>query len=92
MYGTFEKPSIPNLLMQRIIEFVPEHAPTITTLSYFVNVAVVKRDKMVATSFDIALCNYTRSRQQGNYYDRIISLATALEAALTGSDDRHSQR
>ena len=49
--------------------------------------AVVKRDKMVATSFDIALRNYTRSHQQGDYYDRIINLATALEAILTGSDD-----
>ena len=87
MYRTFEKSSMPNLLMQRVIEFAPEHAPAITTLGDFIDLAVVKRDKMVATSFDIALGNYTRSHQQGNYYDRIINLATALEAILTGSDD-----
>lgn len=87
MYRTFEKSSMPNLLMQRVIEFAPTHAPAITTLGDFVDLAVVKRDKMVATSFDIALRNYTRSHQQGNYYDRIINLATALEAILTGSDD-----
>ena len=87
LYRTFQKSSMPNLLMQRVIEFAPEHAPAITTLSEFVDAAVVKRDKMVATSFDLALHNYTRSHQQGDYYDRIINLATALEAVLTGSDD-----
>jgi hypothetical protein len=87
MYRTFEKSTMPNLLMQRVIEFAPEHAAAVRTLGDFVDLAVVKRDKMVATSFDIALSNYTRSHQQGGYYDRIISLATALEAILTGSDD-----
>ena len=78
---------MPNVLMQRVIEFTPEQAPAVCTLSDFVDAAVVKRDKMVATSFDLALRNYTRSHQHGDYYDRIISLATALEAILTGSDD-----
>jgi hypothetical protein len=84
---TFQEAGLPNLLMQRVIEFAPEHAPAIAALGDFVDAAVVKRDKMVATSFDIALSNYTRSHEQGNYYDRIINLATALEAVLTGSDD-----
>jgi hypothetical protein len=87
LYRTFQKSGMPNLLMQRVIEFAPEHALAIGALSDFVDAAVVKRDKMVATSFDIALSNYTRSHEQGNYYDRIINLATALEAILTGSDD-----
>jgi hypothetical protein len=87
LYQIFQKSSIPNLLMQRVTEFAPEHAPAVAALTDFVDAAVVKRDKMVATSFDIALHNYTRSHQQGDYYDRIISLATALEAILTGSDD-----
>ena len=86
-YRTFQKSSMPNLLMQRVIEFTPEQAPAISALSDFVDTAVVKRDKMAATSFDIALRDYTRSHQHGDYYDRIISLATALEAILTGSDD-----
>jgi len=87
LYRTFQKSNMPNLLMQRVVEFAPDHARAITALSDFVDAAVVKRDKMVATSFDIALHNYTRSHQQGDYYDRIIDLATALEAILTGSDD-----
>ena len=87
LYRTFQKSGIPNLLMRRLIEFAPAHAPAITALSDLVDAAVVKRDKMVATSFDIALSNYTRSHQQGDYYDRVINLATALEAILTGSDD-----
>jgi hypothetical protein len=86
-YEAFRKSSMPNLLMQRVIEFAPEHAPAIIALSDFVDAAVVKRDKMVATSFDIALLNYTRSHERGGYYERIINLATALEAILTGSDD-----
>jgi len=87
LYRTFRKSSMPNLLMQRVIEFAPEHAPAITVLGDLVDAAVVKRDKMVATSFDLALHNYIRSHQQGDYYDRIVNLATALEAILTGGDD-----
>lgn len=87
LYQTYQHSSMPNLLMQRVVEFTPDHAPAITALSDFLDAAVVKRDKMVATSFDIALLNYTRSHQQGDCDDRIIDLATALEAILTGSDD-----
>lgn len=86
-YRKFQKSSMPNLLAQRVIEFAPEHAPAIAALSGFLDQAVVTRAKMAATSFDIALLNYTRSHEQGDYYDRIIDLATALEAVLTGSDD-----
>jgi hypothetical protein len=87
LYRTFQKSPMPNLLMQRVVEFASEHALAITALSDFLDAAIVKREKMVATSFDVALLNYTRSHQQGDDYDRIIDLATALEAILTGSDD-----
>ena len=87
MTRTFAKPSIPNLLMQRIVTFIPEDAPAIAALTDFLDAAVVKRDKMVATSFDIALSNYNRSHEEGDHYERIVDLATALEAILTGSDD-----
>jgi hypothetical protein len=86
-YRTFRKSSMPSLLMQRVVEFTPEHAPAIDVLNGLIDVAVVKRDKMIATSFDVALLNYTRSHQDGDHFDRVISLATALEAILTGSDD-----
>jgi hypothetical protein len=86
-YRAFKKSSMPNVLMQRVIEFAPEQAPAVSALNDFIDAAVVKRDKMAATSFDIALHNYTRSHQHGDHYDRLISLATALEAILTGSDD-----
>lgn len=86
-HRVYEKSGMPNLLMQRIIEFAPEHARAIGALSDFLDEATVKRDGMIATSFDVALRNYTRSHRHGDYYDRIIDLATALEAILTGSDD-----
>ncbi len=86
LYRSFTTFSMPNLLMQRVIEFVPEHAPAITALSDFLDAAVVRRDKMVTTSFDIALSNYNRSHEAGDHYERVVDLATALEAILTGSD------
>jgi hypothetical protein len=86
LYQTFSDSGMPNLLMQRVIEFAPEHAPAITALSDFLDAAVVKREKMVATSFDIALSNYNRSHESGDHYERVVDLATALEAILTGSD------
>lgn len=87
IYQSFTKSNMPNLLMQRVISFGPENAPAIAALNDFLDAAVVKRDKMVATSFDIALLNYTRSHEEGDHYERIVDLATALEAILTGSDD-----
>jgi hypothetical protein len=87
MYRPFAKSSMPNILMQRVIAFSTEDAIAIAALNALLEAAVVKRDKMVATSFDIALSNYTRSHEEGDHYERIVDLATALEAILTGSDD-----
>lgn len=87
LYRPFEKSGMPNILMQRVVEFSPEDAPAFAALGDFLDHAVVPRAKMVATSFDIALLNYIRSHREGDYYGRVIDLATALEAVLTGSDD-----
>lgn len=87
LYRTFASSGLPNLLMQRVIALSPENAPAVAALNDFLDAAVVKRDKMVATSFDIALLNYTRSHEEGDHYERVVDLATALEAILTGSDD-----
>ena len=87
LFRTFKKSSVPNLLMQRVLELAPEKVSAIDAVSSLVDAAIVKRDKMVATSFDVALFNYTRSHEQDDNYDRVIDLATALEAVLTGSDD-----
>jgi hypothetical protein len=87
LYRQFRPWGMPNLLMQRVVELAPDNAPAITALGDFLDAAAVKRDKMVATSFDIALRNYARSSERGDYYERIIDLATALEAILTGGED-----
>jgi len=87
IYRAFTKSSMPNLLMQRVMALGPEDAAAIAALNDFLDTAVVKRDKMVATSFDVALLNYARSHEERNHYERIVDLATALEAILTGSDD-----
>ena len=86
IYHQFHKSRLPNLLMQRVVKLSSANAAAITTLSGFIDAAVVKRDGMAVTSFDIGLRNYIRSYEQGDYYDRLVDLATALEATLTGSD------
>ncbi|AOR29699.1 hypothetical protein BFF78_00055 [Streptomyces fodineus] len=41
---------------------------------------------MAATSFDTALYRYNRAHEEGDNFERIVDLATALEAVLTGDD------
>lgn len=86
LYQRFEKSGLPNVLMRRTIEFAPEHAPAIASLSSLVDRAVVKRGGMAATPFDVALLNYARSHEQGNDYARVVDLVTALEAILIGGE------
>lgn len=87
LYESYRPWGMPNLLMQRVIELAPEDAAAITALGDFLDAATVKRERMVATSFDIALRNYSRSYERGDNYERIVDLATALEAVLTGGED-----
>ncbi|MBC3844656.1 hypothetical protein GXW82_44130 [Streptacidiphilus sp. 4-A2] len=46
---------------------------------------------MATTSFDTAVHRYNRAHEDGNDFERIIDLATALEAVLTGNDRDHNE-
>lgn len=86
MYRSFEKALIPDVRMQRVVEIQESDAPAFAGLGALLDAAVVKREGMVATSFDVALLNYNRSHEMGDDFERVIDLATALEAILTGSE------
>lgn len=86
MYRRFEKAVIPDIRMQRVVELQDSDAAAFAGLGALLDAAVVKREGMVATSFDVALLNYNRSHETGDDFERVIDLATALEAILTGSE------
>ena len=86
MYRRFEKAAIPDIRMQRVVRLQESDAPAFAALGALLDDAVIKREGMVATSFDIALLNYNRSHEEGDDFERVIDLATALEAILTGSE------
>lgn len=48
--------------------------------------ANVKREKMAATSWDVALRNFSRASSELSWTEQLIDLATALEAAISGKD------
>ncbi|MET9183536.1 hypothetical protein ABZX88_35805 [Kitasatospora aureofaciens] len=73
-------------LIQRVTHLSPEDAPAFTALSSAIDEAVVKRGGMVATSFDTAVYRYNRAHEAGDHFERVVDLATALEAVLTGDD------
>jgi hypothetical protein len=86
MYRHFEKSAVPDVRMQRVVKLQNSDADQFEGLGTLVDAAVVKREGMVATSFDVALLNYNRSHEMGDDFERVIDLATALEAILTGSE------
>jgi hypothetical protein len=73
-------------LIQRVTHLSPEDAPAFTALSNAIDEAVVKREGMVTTSFDTAVYRYNRAHEAGDHFERVVDLATALEAVLTGDD------
>ena len=86
MYQRFEKTFIRDSRMQRVVQLDDTDAAAFNALGGFLDSAVIKREGMVATSFDVALINYNRSHELGDDFERIVDLATALEAILTGSE------
>lgn len=72
--------------IQRTVQLSASDAPALAALSQYIDAAVVKREGMVTTSFDTAVHLYNRAHESGDDFERIIDLATALEAVLTGED------
>ncbi|WP_177324390.1 HEPN domain-containing protein [Streptomyces mirabilis] len=73
-------------LLERVVRLSPDDAPAFAALSDFIDAVVIKRDGMAATSFGTALYRYNRAHEEGDNFERIVDLATALEAVLTDDD------
>jgi hypothetical protein len=78
--GLFDTP------VRRTVRLAHEHAEAFAMLGHAIDAANIKREGMVATSFDVALGRFTRSHSSDSQYEHLVDLATALEAALIGSD------
>ncbi|WP_397517949.1 hypothetical protein [Rhodococcus opacus] len=75
-----------DLLVRRTVRLTGQEAAAFAALGDLIDAADVKREGMLATSFDVALSKYDRSHNGGNPYEHLVDLATALEAVLIGTD------
>jgi Apea-like HEPN len=73
-------------IVRRTVRLNEQHAPAFEAIGELVERADVKREGMVATSFDVALAKFNASHHQGNPYEDLVDLATALEAILAGGE------
>lgn len=58
----------------------------LSALGDLLDAVEVKREGMVATSFDVALGKFNRSHVPENAFEHLVDLATALEAILSGGE------
>ena len=77
-------------VVRRTVWLNERHSPAFEAIGKLVEQADVKRQGMVATSFDVALGKFNASHRQRNHYEDLVDLATALEANLTG-EERESE-
>jgi hypothetical protein len=73
-------------LVRRTVWLNGQHAAAFDAIGELLDKADVKREGMVATSFDVALGKFNGSHHQANPYETLVDLATALEAILAGGE------
>lgn len=73
-------------MVRRTVWLSEQHAPAFAAIAELVERADVKREGMAATSFDAALGKFNASHHQGDPYEDLVDLATALEAILAGGE------
>lgn len=76
----------PNLV-RRVVTLSGDEAEAVKAIGEIIDSAEVKREKIVATSFDIALNKFNAAHTQKGLFDQLVDLATALEAALIGENE-----
>jgi hypothetical protein len=72
--------------VRRTVRLTGDEATAFDTFGDVIDAADIKREGMVATSFDVALSKFNRSHSSGSPYEHLVDLATGLEAALIGAD------
>jgi hypothetical protein len=73
-------------LVRRTVRLNGDEGSALDALDALIEAADVKREGMVATSFDVALSKFNRSHSSDSPYEHLVDLATALEAALIGAE------
>jgi hypothetical protein len=73
--------------IRRTVRLAGDQVPAFAMLGSAIDVADIKREGMVAISFDVALGRFNRSHSSDSQYEHLVDLATALEAALIGPGD-----
>jgi hypothetical protein len=69
----------------RVLRLDGSESPRFDAIARLVDEAAITREGMATTSFDTALRKFHASFLAGDPYDRVVDLATALEAALVSS-------
>ena len=73
-------------LVRRSVRLTGLEGGAFAALGGLIAAADVKREGMVATSFDVAVSKFNRSHTSDSPYEHLVDLATALEAVLIGSE------
>lgn len=85
LYGTFRKGMLDSLV-RRTARLSGADERCLSALGDLLDAVDVKREGMVATSFDVALGKFNRSHVPENAFEHLVDLATALEAILSGGE------
>lgn len=83
--GTFRKGMLDSLV-RRAIRITGEEGPAVAKLGELLRTVDVKREGMVATSFDVALDKFNRSHLPNSNFENLVDLATAFEAIMSGGE------
>jgi hypothetical protein len=75
------------MLVRRTARLIGDEAALFAAISKMIDTADIKRDGIVATSFDVALSKYNRSHTAISAYEQLVDLATALEGVLIGAEN-----
>jgi hypothetical protein len=84
LMSTFRKGWL-DALVRRTVRLTGDEGPAFAALGDLIDAADIKREGMIATSFDVALGKFNRSHSSASPYEHLVDLATALEAALIGA-------
>lgn len=72
--------------IRREVTLSEDAAPAFAALNALLDAAPVNRKGMASTSFDVAVYEFNRAYEPAPNADRLVALATALEAILTGNE------
>lgn len=83
-------PGFFNTLTHRVARLDESHAEPISRFLDLLNNATASKPNMLISSLDMALTMFDRSHQLVAWFDRLVDLSTALEAALIGDGDENA--